>query len=470
MDKETLRELVSIAENDFVDLKRKLEISSAANKAEFLKDIISLANSSFDRGYLIVGIDDNKTYLGTSDLDEEQIQQVVSTYVSPPIILNLYHIVLSDPTTVNIAVIEVKATNKPHQISRAIDRLLQGDTFVRRGSVISKAIPADIIRMYDESNLNKNSREERLYTQAAIASEKAEDWENAIKAYTKLIESSPKSLTYRSRAKCYSNLLKKYIQPDHLQERYAKQALTDFTSAINLAESIGEIRTSRLARLEFHPYPVYSKIIWMEDANWLVKNAESAQDALTIYQYLEYKIHMDLIIVEESFSYSELEILIPLFARLLELGVKNDFLYVMRAMAHSAMHNYGLAISDLKLAIATCNDKEPLISYLEFLGDCYQKAELFDDAIDAYEKARSLGGEGLLYFGRDYNTIFIFRKTLELEFGNDRIVNQKENLVALQYFYNTWKEKYPFALEDLPKTKAIIKKFIGAETNSKIRK
>ena len=65
--------LIAEGENVQIEFKRELELTVARSKAEFIKDVIALANTAQDTGYLLVGVDDNKMLIGTRPLEEEQI-------------------------------------------------------------------------------------------------------------------------------------------------------------------------------------------------------------------------------------------------------------------------------------------------------------------------------------------------------------------------------------------------------------
>lgn len=151
MDETTILSLIAEGESKRVDFKRELNLDSAKDKAEFIKDIIGLANSSPDVGYLLIGIDDDKYIVGSSQLPEEQIQQIVYTYISPTLDLRCFSLPMKTPTLPLVGIIEVRATDKPHKVTRAIDKLNQDDVFVRRGSVVAKASPEEIITMHNSS-------------------------------------------------------------------------------------------------------------------------------------------------------------------------------------------------------------------------------------------------------------------------------------------------------------------------------
>jgi predicted HTH transcriptional regulator len=123
MDEIDLMVLIAEGENERLDFKRELELHSGKGKAEFVKDIISLANSASGVGYLLVGVDDNKLIIGAAHLEEERLQQISSTYVTPPVHLRCYSLHLEAPDFSLVGVIEIRAFQRPHKVARAIDSL-----------------------------------------------------------------------------------------------------------------------------------------------------------------------------------------------------------------------------------------------------------------------------------------------------------------------------------------------------------
>lgn len=171
MDEKEVLSLIAEGENKVVEFKRQLSLTSAKEKAEFIKDIIALANSSPDAAYLLIGIDDDKYVVGIDQLFEEQIQYIAHTYVTPPVDLRCLLVPITAPNLPTVGVIAIKATSKPHKVARATDKLEKDEVFVRRGSVVLKASPEDIIRMYTtplpssanaRSSIHKEERALRL--------------------------------------------------------------------------------------------------------------------------------------------------------------------------------------------------------------------------------------------------------------------------------------------------------------------
>ena len=53
-----------------------MNLKTKKDKSEFVKDVSSIANSTINVGYLIIGVSDNKEIFGTEIINEEQIQKI----------------------------------------------------------------------------------------------------------------------------------------------------------------------------------------------------------------------------------------------------------------------------------------------------------------------------------------------------------------------------------------------------------
>ncbi len=151
-------DIIDRGESESIDFKREVDLSTKNKKAEFIKDIITLANSTENSSFLVIGIDDDKKIIGSTPLKEEQIQQLCYTYINPSIRLTLKEIFASDKLVIFI---EIFPDGKPFSIVRDIDFLKKGDAFIRYGTTTQKASPQDIIKMHEWSKpngvrLNKN--------------------------------------------------------------------------------------------------------------------------------------------------------------------------------------------------------------------------------------------------------------------------------------------------------------------------
>jgi hypothetical protein len=141
--------LLAEGENQRIDFKRELDLKSGKGKAEFVKDVVALANSAPDGGYLLIGVDYDKSIVGIGELEEERIQQIAHTYIDPPVVLRCSLVPMEASGFPSVGVIEINATSRPHKVIRAIDKLNKDDVFVRRGSIVARPSPEEIRRMPD---------------------------------------------------------------------------------------------------------------------------------------------------------------------------------------------------------------------------------------------------------------------------------------------------------------------------------
>src|SRR5688572_29063216 len=113
MDEFAVLTLIAEGENERIDFKRELNLRSADEKAEFIKDVIALSNSASDVGYLIIGVSNSKQYVGIDKLEEEQIQQVAYTYIEPAVKLRCELVPISSPFPLLVGVVEVQRSVRP---------------------------------------------------------------------------------------------------------------------------------------------------------------------------------------------------------------------------------------------------------------------------------------------------------------------------------------------------------------------
>lgn len=135
--------LVSEWETVSVDFKRELRTDTADNKAEFIKDIIALANTQASgKRWLIIGFDDeSREYYGppSAHLHQNHIENLLSYYTDPVIAVR-YEVV--DYRLGQVGRIEVFRDLKqvPYRVARDIrgrkKRIIAGQIFVRHGSQV----------------------------------------------------------------------------------------------------------------------------------------------------------------------------------------------------------------------------------------------------------------------------------------------------------------------------------------------
>lgn len=149
MNKKKLLSLIQQREGTKLDFKLKIDISSESGKKELAKDVCAIANSKGGRGYLIIGVEDRtKRLVGINKfkaLDEEKIQQVVSSRCEPPIPITVEVVNLDG---IDIGIITIfDGGQKPYQIKET------GAFHIRRGSITDTMRKSELVASFEENQL-----------------------------------------------------------------------------------------------------------------------------------------------------------------------------------------------------------------------------------------------------------------------------------------------------------------------------
>ena len=149
MNKKKLLSLIQQREGTKLDFKLKIDITSESGKKELAKDVCAIANSRGGRGYLIIGIEDRtKRIVGINkakSLDEEKIQQVVSSRCEPPIPITVEVV---DVDGIDVGIITIfDGGQKPYQIKET------GAFHIRRGSITDIMRKSELVAAFEENQL-----------------------------------------------------------------------------------------------------------------------------------------------------------------------------------------------------------------------------------------------------------------------------------------------------------------------------
>lgn len=150
------RELViqyihNLQECDYVDFKEKFYIIKH-DKESFIKDIVSFANNQqLKDKYIIFGVEDKGRYVCGVDLntipDVAILESLLLQKVEPQITIKLDSFLFDNK---QIAYIKVpfKNENLPYVIKNECGSVKQGDIYIRKGTINTKANRKDIDEMY----------------------------------------------------------------------------------------------------------------------------------------------------------------------------------------------------------------------------------------------------------------------------------------------------------------------------------
>jgi len=464
-----LIDLIAVGENAQLDFKREIELESAAKKAEFVKDVLSIANSAQDTGYIIVGVEDSGNIVGITSLEEERIQQIIQVYITPPVVLDCSTVSVKE-NNVAVGVIQIRGQEKPHKVARGIEKLNQNEVFVRHGSVVVPASPEEIIRLH---NGPRNKRRYQCYLRGAAVATESENFEQAIDYYSKAINLMPSAETYILRGQAYlkwANQQKeafvkrtKQMEPhsylysiedldlrhrekeilgsiDNSKDTLATHALRDFTEAIILAENYDVEKEARILRLELFISVDYHlgniQNMWDEDLTWLKSSPNSTDRAKGLYLYIK-TIALDDPYFEGDGLYQQVLLMI---GEIIQLGLDDVGLYRIRAMAHSGANNYGLALLDLKNALSFANSSHKTILWiyqeyawaLSKMGKYKEIFELFQD-IPEYSDKQDISE----YVGPATENIvedILLRCAMDFEFAKPRYRNTELIQQIVRFF------------------------------------
>jgi len=434
MDDFEVSTLIAEGENERIDFKRELDLSLADNKAEFIKDVIALANSAPNGvGYLLIGVDDTKYITGIDDLEEEQIQQIAYTYVSPAAKIHCSLVSMSRSGTLSVGVIEVHRTTRPHKVARSIGRLSQNEVFVRRGSTASKATPEEIIEMHDA---DWRRREVQDHVSVATTHSKAGNYDAAITAYSKAVEETPSYDLFLARGETYVLALKQHEKSlggekfqqlsESERDAYRKKvailissALNDFTSAARLADSIEAEKTARLKLFKFgcsiEHYAFYAWEQQEQELQWLRENLTGRDLGEVICLYVE---TWDLFMQDWQGG----EAVVALMDEAMQLGYTEPRALYFHARGQLLAGNCGLAVQEIDKVLVSIpqEDKEQVVELLCYRAEALCKIGRFNEAHETLLRARQIDRDTVyanIFLTRDLDANILYTCGLAYEFS-----------------------------------------------------
>ena len=369
MDEARVSSLIAEGENESIEFKSQLDLDSAHSRAEFIKDIISLANSATTMGYMLLGVNNDKMIAGITSLDEERIQQIIRAYIDPGVSLKCSVVPMLVPGCLSVGIIEVRTTNRPHEVRKGIDTLNQGDAFIRTGSVVVRASPNDIRRMLESEATAM--RETRQYSQAAEKHLQLGNLENAIAAYSEAIIRAPSAGLFLARAQVHQRHQTAGIIPK-LNEKRLALGLKDCSDALELADDLDTQKAARLGRLrlcgqwnvaledEHRSIIDYLERSWENDIEWLEEHTANVERGQ--FLYLREVSRLAVVVYYEDGWPKDGTI--AGLTEALGLGYREPEVYYCRALAHCFTTNYGLALQDINTAINQGIKKSKLVDCL----------------------------------------------------------------------------------------------------------
>lgn len=148
-------------ETTSVEFKRELLLNTADQKAEFVKDLIGLANTQASgRRWLIVGFDDKtRSYHSPPDpsVTQNRIEQVLAQCVAPSLDVR-YEVLAYRGGTVGRLEVLRDAKKLPYRVAKSFGekkQVKENQMFVRHGSQTEAPTPAELDAIQEEANRAK---------------------------------------------------------------------------------------------------------------------------------------------------------------------------------------------------------------------------------------------------------------------------------------------------------------------------
>lgn len=167
-----------------VDAKRELSLKEEGSKAEFVKDIVAMANNG-EPSYLIIGLED-KTFADVGALSQHyttnDINQILENRIDPPVAINYQEFTIHG---IEYAVVEVIGRNLPYIVGRDIThnktdrkqtRITKGSIYVRRHDRTEGISRADLDELLKKRWLFKEYEGEPEIAQS-ILRDRPDYWE-----------------------------------------------------------------------------------------------------------------------------------------------------------------------------------------------------------------------------------------------------------------------------------------------------
>ncbi len=169
MDENLLIKLIKHSEGPLLDFKKSFyDYSSKKSKTDFVKDILALANSTFDEAaYILCGVTDIKEVVGIGedvDIEESNWIQLLKSYSSHPVDFAFYRVYLKEFKCSLVVIKIFKTQVRPIICVKEYEGKLQkGAIYFRNGSV--NDIATDLV------TLEKMIRAQLKSTQEVISND-----------------------------------------------------------------------------------------------------------------------------------------------------------------------------------------------------------------------------------------------------------------------------------------------------------
>jgi hypothetical protein len=141
--------LIAEGETTNNEFKRELHLDTKDEKAEFVRDVLGLANTKTSgKRWLIIGIDDKSlAYHGAPDpkISQNRLEHILSDYSAPQIQVH-YSTVLYRGNIIGKLEVHRTRSDLPYKVAKSVGdkkRIAEGTIYVRHGSQTEKPTPAE---------------------------------------------------------------------------------------------------------------------------------------------------------------------------------------------------------------------------------------------------------------------------------------------------------------------------------------
>jgi Putative DNA-binding domain len=156
LESQFIDSLIEEWETTSVDFKREIHLDTADQRAEFIKDVLSLANTKASgRRWMMIGFDNRtRSYHSVPDptVTQDRIEQILAHYTDPMVIVR-YEVVQYRFGAVGKLEVLRDPTKLPYTVARSVGdkkRVEAGQVFVRHGSQIETPTPAELDSLIEE--------------------------------------------------------------------------------------------------------------------------------------------------------------------------------------------------------------------------------------------------------------------------------------------------------------------------------
>lgn len=151
--------LVAEWETTSVEFKREVYLDTADQKAEFIKDVLALANTRVSgRHWLIVGFDNNThSYARAPDpkVTQDRIERIIANHTSPCVDVK-YEVVEYQAGPVGLLEVLRDPKKVPYRVAKTITgdkkSIVEGTVFVRHNTIAEPPTPAEELALQEEGD------------------------------------------------------------------------------------------------------------------------------------------------------------------------------------------------------------------------------------------------------------------------------------------------------------------------------